>query len=139
MRQTHLRTANSGYLLYLASIKLFIKITIERLDVPIIIKTLSSPIPPSSIDFGSLVPIREINISKVNKIATCEKILFNFSFLLDSTKHIKIKTPKAVGINAVGEETSINPHKPIIIRAIEFMTLVVFGFIIYLYLSFYVT
>jgi hypothetical protein len=39
----------------------------------------------------------------------------------------------------VGEETSINPHKPIIIRAIAFMTLVVFGFIIYLYLSFYVT
>jgi len=38
---------------------------------------------PSSIDFGSLVHTRANNMSKVNKIATCENILFDFS------KHIK--------------------------------------------------
>ena len=106
-----------------------VKITVEKIDVPTIIKTLINPTPPSSIDFGSLVKIRANNINRVNTIATCTKILFIFSLILDRKKQIRINTPNIVGINAVGEETSINPQTPIKIREIELMKLAVFGFI----------
>ena len=109
--------------------KLLINITIDKREVPSIISTLKSPNPPSSIDFGSLVPISANKISNVNTMATWEKIRFNFLDLFDRKKHIKIKTPNTDGIKAVAEETSKNPHNPIRIRENEFIILALFVFI----------
>ncbi|NCG34382.1 MAG: hypothetical protein GWO78_00040 [Dehalococcoidales bacterium] len=109
--------------------KLLINITIDKREVPSIISTLNSPNPPSSIDFGSLVPISANKISNVKTIATWEKIRFNFLDLFDRKKHIKIKIPNTDGIKAVGEDTSKNPHNPIRIKEIEFTILALFVFI----------
>ncbi len=58
--------------------KLFINIMIDREQVAIIIISLTSPNPPSSNDFGSLVPTRAVKISIVSKTATWAKIKFSF-------------------------------------------------------------
>ena len=117
------------FLFFLILIKFLTKITIEKREVPTIIRTLINPIPPVSIDLGSLVPIRDNKITKVKTIATCEKILFSLWFLEEIKKHAKSNTPNIEGISAVGEDTSKNPHSPIRIREIEFIMLALDEFI----------
>ena len=73
-------------------------------DVPHIANTLKRPNPPDSNDFGSLMPKRAKSINRVNSTATCAIILFCF---LIPPLQANRTAPKAVGIRAVTEDTSI--------------------------------
>ena len=106
------------------------KIINAQVDVEIIAKTLIKPMPPSSMEVGSLTPANEININNVNKTAICANNLLRFGFNLDKKQQINKIKPKIEGIRAVGEESSIKPQKPIVMRTIEFIKLALDTFII---------
>ena len=87
-----------------------------KVDVEIINKTLNKLKPPASIDFGNLIPASDNRITNVNKTAMCAIILF--WLLTPLEQRIKIK-PNTTGINAVTEDYSRYPHKPMVISTIE--------------------
>ena len=70
----------SNYDFLLASIKLLTKIITAKPEDIIINANRNNPIPPSSKDLGSLVPINAKSISKVNVTEICANNLFNFGF-----------------------------------------------------------
>ena len=115
-------------LAFLFAIKLFTKYTIEKAEVPIINKTLTSPKPPWSIDLGSLIPTKAIKMTSVKRTAICATTLF--SFLTPGEQRIKA-APKPTGISAVGEITSRYPHNPIEIKQTEFIILAFVAFIVW--------
>ena len=66
---------------FLASIELFIKNTVARVDVTIITITLKRPIPLVSIDCGNLITISDKRMIKVKNTAIWDIILFESGFL----------------------------------------------------------
>ena len=82
--------------------------------------------PPESIDFGNLIQTSDNKINSVNKTAICAINLFWLFTPLEQT--IKIK-PNTTGINAVKEDDSKYPHKPMAISVIELMRLALNAFI----------
>ena len=83
--------------------KLFTNNPIARVDVPIITSSRSRPSPPSSSDFGNLIPIRDRRMINVNRTAIWATILFCFLIpLFNRTKIIPITT----GIREVGDPDS---------------------------------
>ena len=102
------------------------KYNIANPDERIIIITLNKPMPPLSIDLGSLMPIRAINITNVNNTAMWAIILFSFFIPKEQNSNI---TPNTTGIRAVVEEVSIYPHIPNIINVKLFIKLALYAFI----------
>lgn len=71
------------------------------------------------------MPESESKIISVSKTATCEINLFWFFTPFEQTSKIK---PNRTGINAVGEDDSVNPHKPMVINVTEFIKLAIYEF-----------
>ena len=65
--------------------KLFTNNPMARVDVPIITSSRSRPSPPSSSDFGNLIPIRDRRMINVNRTAIWATILFRSGLLEETT------------------------------------------------------